>query len=558
MKCCNIPLGGDFESMSQHIRFLVSLSVSLLVVWSAVIEANSSDLPLVVNQNIKLTNAYVKQAFASSKREVQDAVISNQQRFQKYIENRWVELNLINQLEHGAVPDSMPDLPQLLALIQRTTIAELMIKKLAEDQDQGLDLAAKQYYQENMSNYKMSDRVKASHILIKSDDRSEEEARVLANEVRIKVVSGKQTFAALAQQYSDDPTVYKNSGDLGFFSRGQMAKAFEEAVFAMQQTGEISPVVKTQFGYHIIRFMEKQEGKTNPFSAVQNTIKDKLSQQRQQVLWKQYADKVANTKDKLVSNDQVNTWLWFGEIDNADQLTPVWKDTKIKLSIATLLENLAIKSKYDQSVLVKQRLESEQRESMIKLRRRALFEAIAKRNLETAIKEQYLVKKDQFIAPLQVDVSLIFLSKQNDSNNEVLALADSIHLQLTNGKSTLEALALKYSDAPGVNKNKGNLGLRKQGELGKQLDSAIFAQEQPGIISPIETPEGVFIVKINKIHPQHQLSLDEMKDSIKATIVSDLATQEYARLVQSILSSPDNKVNQTAVEQLYAELKEAM
>ncbi len=119
-------------------------------------------------------------------------------------------------------------------------------------------------------------------------------------------------------------------------------------------------------------------------------------------------------------------------------------------------------------------------------------------------------------------------------------------------------MVVKYSDAPSVNKNKGRMGLRKRGELGKELDAAIFVKKQPGMINPIETSAGVFIVNVNEIHPQHQLSFDEMRDSIKTKLVNDLAAQEYTLLVQSILNSPDNIVNHEAVDSLYAELKKSM
>jgi peptidyl-prolyl cis-trans isomerase C len=522
----------------------------------AAAEVNQPPVSLVSKQNVKLTDLYVKQAFSSKKHEAQDAITSNAQRFQKYIENRWVELNLIDQVKRGAVPDDMPALDQLMVLIDQTTLARLMIKKLAEDHGQPLNTAARDKYQKNLSDYKLPERVKAAHILIKADNRSDDEARELAKQVRDMALAEKDSFADLAKKYSEDSSVQRNNGDLGFFTRGKMAKPFEDAVFAMQKPGEISSVVKTQFGYHIIRFAQKQSGRVQPFTAVKETIKKQLSTQRQQEIWKQYQSKAANG-NALVSKEQVNTWLWFAGMDNIDKSMPEWKQSATKLSMAKLLAEKAVDLKFDQDFMVKQKLKKAKREAMVKLRRKALFSEISKRDYSIAVKEQYLVNRDQYIAPLQSDISMVFLSKQKYTDAERIQLAESIYQQLESGKSSIETLALKYSDAAGVENNKGHIGLKQREAFGSTLGEAIFAEDKPGVIGPLAADDGIFIIKINQVQPRHQLSLDEVKESIKAVIVNDLASQEYNQLVQSILNNPENVVNDKAVERLYAELKQS-
>ncbi len=99
------------------------------------------------------------------------------------------------------------------------------------------------------------ERVRASHILISlSQDASEEEAQLaLAKAISItQRLENGEDFAALAQQYSEDPGSAANGGDLGFFGRGQMVPEFEEAAFALG-INEISQPVRSQFGYHIIK-----------------------------------------------------------------------------------------------------------------------------------------------------------------------------------------------------------------------------------------------------------------------------------------------------------------
>jgi parvulin-like peptidyl-prolyl isomerase len=442
-----------------------------------------------------------------------------------------------------------------MALIEQTTLARLMIKNMAQADDQLSEAAAREYYDQYLAKYKLPDKVRASHILIKTEHRSDDEASLLAEKIRAEVIAGKDSFANLAQKYSEDGSAQQNSGDLGFFTRGTMAKPFEDSVFSMTKPGEISSVVKTQFGYHIIRLDQKQVDTTQAFSSVKNTIKDQLSAKRQQDIWKQYQRKTEAGKDQLVSKQQVKSWLWFAGMDNVVEPMPAWNQAATKLSMAKLLADKAKQAKFDQQHRVQLQINKAKRDAMVKLRRKALFDEIAKRDYSTAVKEQYIVNKDAYIAPLQMDISMIFLSNEKHSDEEILNLSESIHQQLANANDIFETLALKYSDAGGKQNNKGHIGLKKREAFGDQLGNAIFAETKPGIMSPISTPKGVFIIKINQIQAQHQLELDEVKDSIKATIVSDIVAKEYPQLVQSILNNPDNVVNHQAVERLLAELK---
>lgn len=133
------------------------------------------------------------------------------------------------------------------------------------------DAAAREEYQANQPQYTTDERVSAAHVLIGLDDRSEEEALARAQEVLAKLKAGED-FAAVATEYSDDPSVAVNKGELGFFGRKQMVLPFEEAAFAMTEKGQLSEPVKTQFGYHIIRFNERKEPQLQPFDAVKERI----------------------------------------------------------------------------------------------------------------------------------------------------------------------------------------------------------------------------------------------------------------------------------------------
>jgi peptidyl-prolyl cis-trans isomerase C len=540
--------------MSRLIQSFIVVCFVLFPLLSSA-KTQQSPVPIASNQDVKLTDYDLQQEFATRKREAQEAILSNPQRFHKFIESQWVKLNLIEQVKQGATPDNMPERDQLMTLIDQTTIARLMISKLAEELEPPLENAARENYQQNLSTYKLPDRAKAAHILIKTEKHTDTEAKRLAEQIRVKALSGNISFADLALKYSEDPSVQTNKGDLGAFGRGQMAKPFEDAVFSMQKPGEISPVVKTQFGYHIIRFERKQLNKINPFSAVKGQIEKQLFTQRQQTVWKEYESKISKTDDDLVNKEQVNTWLWFAGINDFDQSKPHWKQAATKLSISKLVADKAAESKFDQQQIVKQELQQARRNGMVKLRRKALIDKLAKTDFSNSVRETYISNKDQYISPLAVDVSMIFLAKQKLSEDEIKIRPERIKKQVASNDTAFEKLALKYSHAPAVKENKGHFGFRKRGDFGSQLDDVIFAQKTPGVLNPIETEDGFFIIKINQIRPQHQLTLDEVKEAIKAKIVNNLATQKYTELVQSIINNPDNRVNNAAVEKLYQTLK---
>jgi peptidyl-prolyl cis-trans isomerase C len=123
-----------------------------------------------------------------------------------------------------------------------------------------------EFYEKNPTQFQQPDRVRASHILITvpkdADEPTKAKARARAEALLKEVKSGKD-FAALAKQNSEDPGSAANGGDLGYFGKGQMVGPFNDVAFALQP-GATSDVVETQFGFHIIKVVEKQAARTVP------------------------------------------------------------------------------------------------------------------------------------------------------------------------------------------------------------------------------------------------------------------------------------------------------
>lgn len=136
-----------------------------------------------------------------------------------------------------------------------------------------IEQRARDTYRAESKRFEIAEEVKASHILVLlAADDAEEKARIILNEIK----SGKD-FADLAKEKSQDPGSGAKGGDLGFFARGSMVKEFEEAAFKMK-VGELSDVVKSQFGYHIIKVTDRKEAGKQSFEQVRETLVNEVQQ----------------------------------------------------------------------------------------------------------------------------------------------------------------------------------------------------------------------------------------------------------------------------------------
>jgi peptidyl-prolyl cis-trans isomerase D len=157
------------------------------------------------------------------------------------------------------------------------------IKYLLLDRDQArLKIAVppsdvQRHYNDNIKQYQTPEQIKASHILLKTDGKDEAAVRKEAEGILAQVKAGGD-FAALAKKYSEDEGSKAKGGDLDYFGRGRMVPEFENAAF-MMEPGQISDLVKSQFGFHIIKVIDKRPASTTPLEQVRNQITEQLSLQ---------------------------------------------------------------------------------------------------------------------------------------------------------------------------------------------------------------------------------------------------------------------------------------
>jgi len=174
-----------------------------------------------------------------------------------------------------------------LERLKADTRLDISINKMMEaeaaTQPAPADAQVRDFYDKNPDKFKQDEACRASHILFKveesADAATKKKVKDQAESV-LKQARAGADFAQLAKKYSADGSA-QEGGDLNFFTRGQMVPAFDQAAFALKP-GEISDIVTTQFGYHIIKVTERRPASTVPFEQVSARIKEYLTEQQKQ------------------------------------------------------------------------------------------------------------------------------------------------------------------------------------------------------------------------------------------------------------------------------------
>ena len=154
------------------------------------------------------------------------------------------------------------------------------------------DAEMKSFYDKNMDKFKTPDQVRASHILVKSEKD--------AQDILAQLEKGAN-FEELAKKNSSDATAAKG-GDLGWFSKGSMVPEFEKVAFSLKE-GQLSDIVKTQYGFHIIKVTGKRPAGVRSFEEVKEQIKAALMPAKQQEFFQKIKDDLKKTAKISVKED---------------------------------------------------------------------------------------------------------------------------------------------------------------------------------------------------------------------------------------------------------------
>jgi peptidyl-prolyl cis-trans isomerase C len=314
------------KSFKNGLPFKGMIALALILVSTAVLAADkktSSDRVAVVN-GVNITSndfnralsAYMERVAQRGQKipepqmaELKNAILENlivgELLFQES-KQKGIEVNAADVTEQlQGIKQRFPSETEFKKVLDENQITEsdlqaqikrdLAIKQLI-DKEVGqrviiTDEESKTYYDTHPQSFVQPEQVRASHILIKvATDATEAqkiEARKKIADIQQKLQKGED-FATLAQNYSEDSSS-KKGGDLGYFERGQMIKPFEDAAFSLKPN-ETSGIVETQFGYHIIKVVDKKPEEKVTYAEAKDRLNQYLKQQKIQSEEKLYID----------------------------------------------------------------------------------------------------------------------------------------------------------------------------------------------------------------------------------------------------------------------------
>lgn len=172
--------------------------------------------------------------------------------------------------------DKDSETKEVIAEAKRKILVSRLIKDRVDDKISISDEDIKKYYDEHSEELMLPERWRASHILVDTLDE--------AKDIKEKLSQGA-SFEELAKEISKDATS-EQGGDVGYFSKGQLIPEFEQACFALN-VGEISDIVKTKFGYHVIKLTERKGPEVQEFSAIKELIKKELEREKRKQLFEE-------------------------------------------------------------------------------------------------------------------------------------------------------------------------------------------------------------------------------------------------------------------------------
>lgn len=377
------------------------------------------------------------------------------------------------------------------------------------------------YYNENIDQFSTPEQVRASHILLKTEGKDDAAVKKQAEDLLQRIKAGAD-FAQLAKQFSEDEGSAEKGGDLDYFGKGQMVPEFDQVAFSLQP-GQVSDLVKTQYGYHIIKVTDKKAAVTRSLDEVRQQIEDQLKFQKAQEQAQKLADTVA------------------GELKKPEDFDAVAKQNGLQASESGFFQSdEPIAGLGLAPAVTQQAFAMKQGEVSEPLRTSQGFAFI------TVIGRQdgYIPKLDEVKAKVRDDVL------KNKSVDAARAKAAELAPKLKSGDFD------KAAKAAGLQVTTTDLIARgaQIGSLGTSaaIDDAAFALSQGGVSDPIVTDTGAAIVKVVE---KKDVTPDEVKagrEALRTEMLNERRNRFYAAYMTKARQKMDIKINRDTLSQVIA------
>jgi peptidyl-prolyl cis-trans isomerase D len=396
-------------------------------------------------------------------------------------------------------------LVDLQAIRQRTSVS-------AQD--------VQRYYEDNKGQYSTPEQVRASHILLKTEGKDDGAVKKQAEDLLGKVKGGAD-FAALATKFSEDETSAVKGGDLDFFGKGAMVKEFDNVAFSLKP-GETSDLVKTQFGYHIIRVTDKKPASTRSLEESRVQIEDILKSERAQKEADRIATELAGKLTKPADLDTVakGRGLTVSETGFFAREEPI-----AGIGMAPAINNRAFEMKPGE---VSEAIRSQNGPVFVTVTGTQEARVPALEEVKARVRED--VQKTKAVEAARQKATAIAAQLKSAGDFNAAAKAAGLEAKTTD-------LIVRGAALPDVG-------------MSPAVDAAAFALDQGGVSDPIVTDNGAVIVKVlEKKTP----SVDELKtgrDSVKSELVNQQKQRFYASYMSKARERMSIKSNPQVIAQV--------
>jgi peptidyl-prolyl cis-trans isomerase D len=353
-------------------------------------------------------------------------------------------------------------------------------------------------YNDNIQQYSTPEQVRASHILIKSSGAEDDGAAKKKAEALLAQVKAGGDFAELAKKNSQDEASAAKGGDLDFFPRGQMVPEFDQVAFSMQP-GQISDLVKTQFGYHIIKVTDKRPATTKTLAEVRSQIEDQLKYEQAQSAAQKQAEEVAAELKKPADFEKVARarGLQSGESGLFQQDEPI-----AGIGISPAVGQAAFSMKEGE---VSEPIRTPQGYAFITV---------------TGRQDAYIPKIDEVKAKVRDDVL------KQKAIEKARATAVTVAASLKSGDFDKAAKAagldVKTTDLIARGAPIGDVG------VSPKLEDAAFALPAGAVSDPVVTENGAAVVKVLERKDPAPADFAKERDTLRSELLNDRKQKFFA------------------------------
>jgi len=267
----------------RRLVFLITVMASILLLFSCARQGEQKAGYVAKVGSTTITQEDISREMQALPEQIQK-IFEGPEGTERFV-NELVKKEILYQEAKKKGLDKSPDYQKKVEDFKKLTLIGQLLEKEIEEKVKVSDKDVRDYYEAHKKDFTANNQVRASHILVKT----EEEAKGIVEQLK----KGAD-FAKIARAKSIDAGSARNGGDLGFFSRGQMVPEFENAAFSLK-AGEVSPPVRTQYGYHIIKVTERKEGNVVEFEKIKGLLTQRLTAEKQKEVFDSYINNLRNS-----------------------------------------------------------------------------------------------------------------------------------------------------------------------------------------------------------------------------------------------------------------------